>query len=281
MRPVVIAAALALAAALVPLQQIGASRTALASVADPRGRALVDISADDFVIQEAGAPRDILSLRSADYPIVVLFDTAADAPEELVTLRQAVARFIDRIGQRPVAIGTLANPPQLLADFDAERDALLERLGRVTPRAKAGSVAMAGAALAGRLIQDSGGPMFSAIVLLSATPGDDGRNTPDDQLAPVVDSGAILHVIANRPIDTGGAPQTRSPLRALAAQTHGELTVIYATASYQAALDHLADRLNTEMMVEYLVPPGSKPVDVKVGVRIPGARVRGLGVAPR
>src|SRR5258708_33304463 len=106
MRPVVIPAALALAAALAPLPEIGASRTALASVAAPRGRALVDIGADDFVIQEAGAPREILSLRPADYPIVVIFDTAADAPEDLVTLRKAVARFIDRIGSRPVAIGT-------------------------------------------------------------------------------------------------------------------------------------------------------------------------------
>ena len=52
-------------------------------------------------------------------------------------------------------------------------------------------------------------------------------------------------------------------------------------ASYQAALDRLADRLSSEMMIEYIVPVGSKPRDVKVGVRVIGARVRGLGVAPR
>jgi len=34
-------------------------------------------------------------------------------------------------------------------------------------------------------------------------------------------------------------------------------------------------------MIEYLVPTQSKATDVKVGVRIPGARVRGFGVAPR
>jgi hypothetical protein len=34
-------------------------------------------------------------------------------------------------------------------------------------------------------------------------------------------------------------------------------------------------------MIEYLVPVGSKPADVKLGVRIIGARVRGLGVAPK
>ena len=39
--------------------------------------------------------------------------------------------------------------------------------------------------------------------------------------------------------------------------------------------------MNAEMMIEYLVPVGSKPVDVKVGTRVLGARVRGLGVAPK
>jgi hypothetical protein len=34
-------------------------------------------------------------------------------------------------------------------------------------------------------------------------------------------------------------------------------------------------------MIEYLVPVGSKSNDVKLGVRIIGARVRGLGVAPK
>ena len=64
-------------------------------------------------------------------------------------------------------------------------------------------------------------------------------------------------------------------------QTHGEFTTIYAAASYQSALDRLADRMSSEMMIEYLVPVGSKPNDVKVGIRVLGARVRGLGVAPR
>src|SRR6188472_895834 len=50
-------------------QQTGASRVALASVTDPRNRPLVDVGPDDFVIQEAGTPRDILSVRPADYPI--------------------------------------------------------------------------------------------------------------------------------------------------------------------------------------------------------------------
>jgi hypothetical protein len=89
-------------------------------------------------------------------------------------------------------------------------------------------------------------------------------------------------VIANRAASpTGEAWRAVPAIRSLAEQTHGEFTAIYSAASYQAALDRLADRLTTEMMIEYLVPPGSKPIDVRVGVRIPGAHVRGLGVAPR
>ena len=93
-----------------------------------------------------------------------------------------------------------------------------------------------------------------------------------------------MHVIANRVTQTSAvAGQIRSGqmLRSLADQTRGGFTVIYSPASYQSAIDRLADRLVGELMVEYLVPSGSKPIDVKVGVRMPGARIRGLGVAPR
>ena len=49
-----------------------------------------------------------------------------------------------------------------------------------------------------------------------------------------------------------------------------------------ARLDHVADRLSSEMMIEFIEPPGAAPSDdVKVGARIPGARVRGMGVTPK
>jgi hypothetical protein len=70
-------------------------------------------------------------------------------------------------------------------------------------------------------------------------------------------------------------------MRALAEQSRGQYTTIYSSASYQAALDRLAERLTSELLIEYIVPVGSKPIDVKLGIRLAGARVRGLGVAPR
>ena len=196
-------------------------------------------------------------------------------------MRKAVGHFIDRIGQRPLAIGTFGDPPKLVTTFEADRSTVMARLGAIEADTAAGSLMLQGAALAGQMIRSTGS-LFSAIVIVSAASADASRNPSDEMMAPVVDSGAILHVIANRAGPASGGDIRPSPaLRAIVDQTHGEYTTIYSAASYQVALDRLADRLTSELMIEYLVPVGSKPNDVKVGVRLVGARVRGLGVAPK
>jgi hypothetical protein len=287
MRDRVIPLLLALAAAVLTIaqpgkaeSQTGASRVALATVSDPRNRPLVDVGADDFVIEEAGAAREVLSVRPADYPIVILLDNGADGGADLPLMRTAVAHFIERIGQRPLALGTLGNVPKLLTTFEDDRATVMARLDEVAVETTAASRLMQGAALAGQTIRSTGS-LFSAIVILSATAEDASQGAPDDMMAAVIDSGAILHVVAKGPAQPAGGLKRGSPLRTLAEERHGEFTTIYSAASFQAALDRLADRLTTELMIEYLVPVGSKPNDVKVGVRLIGARVRGLGVAPR
>jgi len=269
------------AASMQPPTLTAASRLALAAVTDPRNRPLVDVSADDFVIQEAGTAREILSVRPADYPIAILIDTGRDAAGDFPLMQKAAAHFIDRIGQRPIALGTFGGTPALLTSFEDERQTVLANVAALTADTSAGSELLQGTSLAGDAIRATG-TLFSAIVILSATPADASRSPTEQTIAPIVDSNAILHVIANRagqsPI---GGLRSNPALRALAEQSRGEFTVIYSATSYQAALDRLADRISAEMLIEYLVPIGSKPNDVKVGVRIPGAKVRGLGVAPR
>jgi hypothetical protein len=289
MRNSVIAFVLALAAAAsAPAQststdaQTGASRVALATVSDPRGRALLDVGADDFVIQEAGAAREILSVRPADYPIVLMLDTGIEARADFPTIRKAAAHFIERIGQRPLAIGTLGGTPALVADLEDERETVMAKLAALETDANASSAVLQGAALAAQAIRRTGA-LFSAIVILSSAPLDASQSPPDAMIASIVDSNAILHVIANGAAQAtaGGGFRPGAAIRALAEQSRGEFTTIYSAASFQAALDRLADRLTSELMIEYLVPVGSKPTDVKLGVRLVGARVRGLGVAPK
>jgi hypothetical protein len=275
MRPTVLLAL----AALVVQAQTGASRLILAAVTDARGRAVVDVSADDFVVQEGDAGREILSARIADYPIVLMLDTGIAARADFALMQRAAVRFVERLGRdRPVAVGTFGDTPRMLTTFDDSRDTLIERLTGVAA-AGGGSQLLAGAALAAATAQATGS-LFSSIVIVSAATVDSSRDASEQMLAPIVDSGAIVHVIANRGVGAF-ASRTDRGLRALVEQTRGEYTPVYSAASYQAALDRLVDRLASEMLVEYLVPPGSKPLDAKIGIRLPGARVRGLGVAPK
>src|SRR6185436_11496323 len=131
MRDSMISFMLALAAATaMPAQssadasQTGASRVALVTVADPKGRPLLDVSADDFVIQEAGAAREVLSVRPADYPIILMLDSGIDARADFPLIRKAAAHFLERIGERPIAIGTFGGTPRLVADLEDGREAV-------------------------------------------------------------------------------------------------------------------------------------------------------------
>jgi hypothetical protein len=264
-------------------QQTGASRIALATVLDPRNHPILDVEADDFVVHEGREEREILSVHISDYPVVVMIDTGGNARNDLPMMQRAVEQFIARVGERPVAVGTFGDPPAMLTTFEDERADVKERLEALSPAATGASLLLQGAALAADTIRPTGA-LFSAIVMLSASPTDATPNA-EALVPPIVNGGSMLHVIANRSTRGAGDGMALSglatSLRTLVEQTRGQYTPIYTAASYRAALDQIADRMATEMMIEYLVPTQSKANDVKVGVRIPGARVRGLGVAPR
>jgi hypothetical protein len=264
------------------LRQTGASRIALATVLDPKNHPVLDVGADDFVIQEAGAAREVLSVRPADYPIVIALDTGSDARGDFALIRKAAAHFIERIGQRPLALVTFGGTPSLVARFEDERETVTARLAAIAGNGNAASSLLEGMALAAREIQRTGA-LFSSILVLSSSTIDGSQGPPDQLLAPIVDSNAILHVVANRSVQAmaGSGFRPGATIRALAEQSRGEFVAIYSAASFQSAVDALADRMSGELMIEYIVPVGSKPNDVKLGVRLVGARVRGLGVAPR
>jgi hypothetical protein len=259
-------------------QQLGASRTVLGTVTDNRNKPIVEFGPDDFVVREAGQLREVLSVGVADYPIAVVLDNGAGSSGDFEAIRKAASRFVGRVGHRPIAVA-IANPPQLVSTFDDERAVVLERIEALTPGPSAGGVfqAIVGAA---RAILETGTPFSAIVVLTSGSP----EEIPDELVTPILESGAAVHVVLSRAVQETDAQSARAAevLRTLASQTRGHFTTIYTSASYQAALDSLADRMAPEIMIEYLVPQGSpNGSDVQLGVRIPGARVNGLGVSSR
>jgi hypothetical protein len=255
-------------------------RILLATVVDTTGKTQVDFGVDDFVIQEGGDEREVLDVHVADYPVVVLID---DVPEstDLAPMTSAVARFVTRIGERPVAIGTLSNPSALVASLEDSREDVLERVTKMTSKPGEASTLPSVAHAAG-VLQDTGSP-FSAIVVVTGRAIDARIPVEGDLLPSIVDSGAAVHVVESQAshvdaTDANLGDVVPDLLRVLADQTHGQYTTIFSSVSYGAALDRLADKLSAELMIQYLIPPGEAGGDVRVGVRRPGSRVVGLGV---
>jgi hypothetical protein len=152
---------------------------------------------------------------------------------------------------------------------------VLERLSAIAAAPGAPSQVTEGMATAARAIRGLDVP-FSAIVIIAAGVGEPVNNAPTEWLQQILGSHAIVSAVVNR----ARSPATSTEeLRTLAEETHGQFTAIYSTLSYEIALDHLADQMAGEMMIDYIVPAGAAPKeDVTVGIRLPGLRVKGLGV---
>jgi hypothetical protein len=258
-------------------QQALASRILLATVT-VGNRTTVDVDVDDFVIEESGVAREIFDVHIADYPIVVLIDDSASA-EESTMIREAAARFVTRIGERAVAFGTLSGP--FRAGFDDDRAKVLAEINAEPRDTQVVLKPLDALHEAVLRVAETGSP-FAAMVIVSARPIAPGELESSTLLNPILDSHVPVHVIARRsPAEAGGAA-ANSPtdvLREVSNLTRGQYTTIYTSASFSIALDRLADRLAAEMMIQFLVPPGSTRGEVNVGIKAPGARIVGLGVS--
>jgi hypothetical protein len=256
------------------------ARTVLAAVVTGRGMPLVDVDLDDFVVTEGARPREVLDVHVADYPLALLVDDRPGTADALAVIRTSARRFVERIGERPIAVFRLSDAAEPLTSLDSDRSAVLDAIDRITPASlvtAAGTLETIGRAAG--LLQASSAP-FSAVVGIAAASIDAAELVRGELLTQVQASGAAVHVVqaaASGP-DAPVGPAESGLLRVMADQTRGQFTPIFSTASFEAALDRLADRLAIEMMIQYLVPEGPKTGDVRVGVRIPGARVVGLGV---
>jgi hypothetical protein len=257
-------------------QQLAVSRTVLLTVADPQDRPVVDLLPDDFVVEEGGQPREVLDVRLADYPVALLVDNGVAARGDYDQLHAAAERFINRLGARPILLGRLSNPPALLTEFGDDHDAVLAALQQLST-APGGSSVMLGIEAAAEVLANGGFP-FTAIVALSADPADTGVAVPGQIMRFLTDSHAALYIIARR---QGLRDRTSADLLSLADQSGGRFTRIFSSASYEPAIDEITGRLTTELMVQFLEPTDASPSDdVRVGVRLAGARVTGLGITP-
>jgi len=258
-------------------QEFGHSRTILLTVSDGRDRPMIDLLPDDFVVRAGGEPRHVLSARPADYPIVLLVDTSSDRPGDFDVLRRAVVRFIDRVGGRPIVLGRISDQGAMLTRLDDNRRTVMEALEALDATSGT-STPLQGLLRAADMLAATR-PPFSTIVVLS-NGSDEMTEASAVQLGRALgESRARVYAIVHR----RGVGDRMNPdlLDRLSEQTGGQYIPIYAPASFEPAVDRVADRLLTEILLEFLEPADAGQTDdVRVGVLRPGALVRGLGITP-
>lgn len=257
--------------------QVTSGRMLLATVVNERGQPVVDIGADDFVVSEGAQEREVLDVHVADYPVVVLLD---DTQDELTgnAIRDSARRFVERIGDRPIAIGTLSSPGRMIATFDEDRAHLLDHLLAAPLHGVPSTSPLPAMANGARLLRDTEAP-FSVIVVVTASVIDAAQPIEGDLLALIAETKSFVHAVTLQPSASDvAAPRVPDLLRQLSEDTRGTYTPVFSSASFNMAVDRLADRLSAEMMVSYLVPPTAEAGEVRVGVKRPGARVVGVGV---
>jgi hypothetical protein len=239
---------------------------------------MVDVESTDFVVRESGQPREVLSVHIADYPIALLIDNSGAAQGDLEDIKATAVRFIHEnrrsagrrldIWGQPAEVASFADDRQNPAGTGFAGSRVSPML-LLRPRCRPWRTPRAASAVWGR--------HFSSIVVLSAG-GASPAGAPTALLAGILDS--RRHGSRGRASAAATAVQRGGgDLQSLAGQTRGQFTSIFSSASFQVALDRLADQLASELMIDYIVQGNAPPKeDVTVGVKIPGARVVGMGV---
>lgn len=284
-------------AAPVLAQQTLQTRLVLASVLDQAHSPVFGLAPGDFIIEENGVRRDALEVRSANYPIAVLLDTSATARQNFMQMRKAVAVFAARFTGRPMSLTTFGDVPTRVVSFSDEgTKSVATAADRLFARPDMESHLMDGMIQVAKDLQklDS---QLCVMVVVSAGGNDQSRRAPMDVLKPVLMAHTRVEVRETRSprasgylkrprlrLDSSNATnQARQDLaefmQAIAVRTGGRYEQVFSGSGFEGALKELADELSAEVIVEYIVPDDAPPSkDLRVGVDIPGATVRGLGL---
>ena len=110
-------------------------------VADRRGRAVTDLSRNDFAVYEDGVRQDITSFEptNAPFSLVLLLDMSGSTLSFRTTLKQAALRFIDALAPDDrVAVITFNEKVRTLQKFTADRRKIAEAIDRAEGQGRTG-----------------------------------------------------------------------------------------------------------------------------------------------
>lgn len=285
----VIAAVLAAAWLSLANQQL-ATQLLLASATDREGNAILDLSPDDFLIEEGGQRCEPVDVKPASYPIAVVVDTSGFARDPLMSMRHALHVFIGSLSGRQVAFYTSGAPPIRVVDFTTDVTQLDQAVDHLFASPTSGARPYDAVTMAANDLKTLNAPMTMIVVLSSGGPDNSAAGAREMQDA-VRRTRAVVNVIDFRTVraSSGLSHQGRSApivsedlyLSALAQATRGTYDRVTQEGGYLVGLERIRRLLESEVVVEYAPAPDATSHALRVGLRLPGVTIRALGLDSR
>ncbi len=256
---------------------------------DRAGNPVDDLTARDVVLKEGGDAREIVKIERATSPmqVAIIIDDSGTG-----IFRYAVGKFIDQLlGHAHFAIrrvvGQVQSVVEYTSDVDQLRNAVLSL--KVIPETPKGGQVVEAVFQAAKELQSREAPR-PVIVVLTDTEAEYSSLPAEHVLEQLRESGATLYVISiarvqermTLPGPASVLPGAQSPVekpsdlldrqidvnRVLGdgpKQSGGRRAEINSSAGPIVALQQIADELNHQYRVTYIVPAGEK-FDQKISV---------------
>lgn len=264
------------------------TRHVYVTASDAKGAPVTDLTAADFVIKEGGKPGEIVKVEPATglMQIAILVDDNGTG-----IFRYGVGKFIEALlGRAEFAISTVTGQMLKLVDYTTSAQTLSDGIAQLNARPST----------------NDGGQLLDSIsetakdldkrhaprpVILALTVGGVEHSTlPAHHVLDIVrQSGAALHVVTvvnNSTLRSQSNPQTAGALQEEnmnlnevlgdgPKQSGGHREEIVAAAGIIQGIQHLADSLKTQYLIEYTLPAGVKPSDrLSVSVKRKGVTLQ-------
>ena len=257
-----------------------------AVVRDKRGRFARNLRKEDFVVEEAGARREILEFHSeenAPMRVALLFDVSGSMrmATRLENARQAARHVLAamKLGADEAAVFSFDMNLQSLQPFTADAGAIESALARVQPYGQT-SLYDAIANTSRRVAERGPGDTRRRAVVVFTDGMDTSSELKPEQVSAIASEIDVpVYVITvvsqvDRDGETVDAPE--GPLRALARWTGGALFVTSSPAHESVAARQIVDELRHQYVLAFNASPakGWHPLDVKTKDRDLTVRAR-------
>ena len=293
-RAIVVALGIAFAVAIASSSSTSAQgpreRTMFVSAVDQKGEPVGGLGPGDFVIREDGATREVLHVSHAIEPIdiAILVDDSSASENMMPRVREGVTSFIKAMAEgNQIAIVTLADRPTILVDYTSNTKRLLDGVGLLWPRTRAGSTFMDSLFEVSKGLERRETPR--AVILPILTDGGDFAYRQYEQVMPEVKkAGAAIHAVTIGNFTSSNTDELRNRARVLAdgtRDTGGQRVNLLTPTSVQPTLERLGRELSSQYKVVYgrpesLIPPEKIEVSAKrAGVTMRGTLERGTGTS--